>query len=151
MKFCNKLSSSSPVSRIVNPFSNQSSTTIAKLDSGASAHYFRYKDAVKCLQDVAEDDGPEVVTPTLDTIKATHKGKLPFASKELSTNARESHVFGQLGSASLISVASMCDDGCQVMFDKNNAFITKNNKLLIKGYRNQHDKCQSFFGSNNQN
>ena len=130
MKICNKSQTTKSPATENPPTSKQ--TTIAKLDSGASANYFRFQDAMHCLDDIHEDDGPSAITPTLETIKATKAGSLPLAQKNLSDDARKAHIFNKLGSASLISVANICDDGCQVLFDRNHAYITKNKKLLIK-------------------
>ena len=138
MKICNKSQTTKSPATENPPTSKQ--TTIAKLDSGASANYFRFQDAMHCLDDIHEDDGPSAITPTLETIKATKAGSLPLAQKNLSDDARKAHIFSKLGSASLISVANMCDDGCQVLFDRNHAYITKNKKLLITADRNWQDK-----------
>ena len=45
-------------------------------------------------------------------------------------------MFDKLGSASLVSVANSCDNGCKVVFDQYHAHITKGNELSFKGYRN---------------
>ena len=137
MKLCNKLKKSTSTE---NPPSSSTTYTIAKLDSGASANYFRFQDAAQCLDELCEDNGPEAITPTLETIKATKSGMLPLGITSLGKNARKTHVFDTLGSASLISVANMCDDGCHVVFNKNNVFITKDNKVIIKGNRNWRDR-----------
>ena len=101
---------------------------IAKLDSGATNNYFRLQDE-ECLEDVHEADGPTAITPTLETLKATKQGKLPFSNTSLTSEALKTHVFPKLGSASLISVPQLCDDGCTVVFNKKKAYITKNKKL----------------------
>ena len=83
------------------PHSNLN-TVIAKGDSGASNHYWRLTD-LHCLNEVHAYDGPTVMTPTLDTIKATQRGQLPLPTTELSKKALTTEVFKDLTSASLIS------------------------------------------------
>jgi len=65
----------------------------------------------ECLEDVHEADGPTAITPTLEILKATKEGKPPFSNASLTSKALKSHVFPKLGSASLISVLQMCNDG----------------------------------------
>ena len=137
MKICNMKTSHS--SSTGNP-PKESTNVVAKLDSGASGNYFRWQDAAVCFDDLSDNDGPEAITPTLDIIKATKKGTIPVQSKKLGQAAKTAHVFKNLNSASLVSVAAMCDDGCEVVFDKHNAFIIKDNELVLQGYRNWNDK-----------
>ena len=91
MKICNKSQTTKSPATENPPTSKQ--TTIAKLDSGASANYFRFQDAMHCLDDIHEDDGPSAITPTLETIKATKAGSLPLAQKNLSDDARNIHYY----------------------------------------------------------
>ena len=44
-----------------------------------------------------------------------------------------------LSSSSLVGVRPLVDDGCEVTFQKLDALITKNNKLLHTAYRNPRD------------
>jgi len=111
---------------------------IAKLESGASNNYFRLQDE-ECLEGVHEADGPTAITPTLETLKATKEGKLPFSNTSITSKALKTHVFPKLGSASLISVPQLCDDGCKVVFDKKHVCITKNKEIIITGRRNNID------------
>ena len=142
MNICNKKichNQTSHSSSTGNP-PKESTNVVAKLDSGASGNYFRWQDAAVCFDDLSDNDGPEAITPTLDIIKATKKGTIPVQSKKLGQAAKTAHVFKNLNSASLVSVAAMCDDGCEVVFDKHNAFIIKDNELVLQGYRNWNDK-----------
>ena len=93
----------------------------------------------ECLEDVHEVDGPTAITPTLETLKATKQGKLPFSNTSLTSEALKTHVFPKLGSASLISVPQLCDDDCTVVFNKKKAYISKNNKIIVTGNRNNMD------------
>ena len=125
---------------------NPPSHVTAKLDSGATDNYFSILDTDDCLEDVEQvSNGPTAITPTSDTITATKKGKLPFSNTNLSDQARTAHTFEGLTSTSLVSVAKMCDDGCKVTFDRDHAYVTKDNKLQLTGYRNQFDRLWDIY------
>ena len=114
---------------------------MAKLDSGASANYFTPLDAAECLDDIVENDGPTVITPTNEEIKANKKGKIPFPfATALSSKATEAHVIDNLRSSSLLAAANFVDDGCVVLLSQKQAYVIKNNKVQVQGPRNFHDR-----------
>ena len=76
--------------------------------------------------------------PDMTILKATQKGQLPLGN-QLSKKAKEAAVLKDLNSASLISFGQLCDDDCQVLLDKYECRVTKNQKLIMQGWRNKND------------
>ena len=76
--------------------------------------------------------------PDMTPLVATQKGQLPL-SPHLSKKAKETAIFKDLNSASLISFGQLCDDDCQVLLDKHECRVTKENKLIMHGRRNKND------------
>ena len=76
--------------------------------------------------------------PDMTILKATQKGQLPLGN-QLSKKAKEAAVLKDLNSASLISFGQLCDDDCQVLLDKHECRVTKNQKLIMQGWRNKND------------
>ena len=77
--------------------------------------------------------------PDLDEIKSSEQGEVPLAPT-LTTRARTALVLPKLGSASLISLGQLCDDGCSVVLRKKYLDVVKNGKVILKGTRNRQDK-----------
>ena len=77
--------------------------------------------------------------PDLDKIKSSEQGEVPLAPT-LTTRARTALVLPKLGSASLISLGQLCDDGCSVVLRKKYLDVVKNGKVILKGTRNRQDK-----------
>ena len=57
----------------------------------------------------------------------------------LSSKATSAAVFENLHSASLLSVGQLCDDDCQVTFDKKHMNVYKDNKNILTGTQNKND------------
>ena len=57
----------------------------------------------------------------------------------LTKKAKTAYVHPALNSTSLISIGQLCDDNCTAIFNKDNLKITKNNRTILKGYRNRND------------
>ena len=72
--------------------------------------------------------------PNNHLIQNTHEALLPIPG--LPESARLARFFPQLTSASLISIAQLCDAGCKAIFDKDTVKITKNGKVVLQGHRN---------------
>ena len=103
---------------------SSTSSTIAKLDSGASNSYFKPTSTPALSQlTPLSHQGPRVNFPNGATSIATHKGQLPFPY--VSSTGKSAYVLPDLTSANLISVGQLCDDGCEVLFKKENAVVTK--------------------------
>ena len=113
-------------------------TVIAKADSGATRHYFRATDATVLKNQQDDSSGPTVTLPDNTTITATKKGEVPLSTK-LTTKATTAHVLNDLQSASLISLGQLCDDDCEVQLSKTNLKVYKDNEVIITGEQNQQD------------
>jgi len=113
--------------------------SIAKADSGASAHYFKPEDAATVLHNVtATPNGPSVYLPNGTILQAQRKGQL-LLSEHLSPKAQTTQILEGIAESSLISLGQLCDDYCITVLDKNEINIFKNNKCIIKGKHNKAD------------
>ena len=122
----------------LNNSSFQNTTYKAKLDSGATKHFFK-KEHLQFLHNIKSlTDGPVAHLPNGITVKTTHEGTVNFASPMLQKSSKVL-VFPNLINKSLVSIGQLFDDGCIMFFTKQNAYITKNGKLLITGQRNTFD------------
>ena len=124
-------------SSIVSSSPSHSSCIYAKGDSAASSHYFRAQDQ-DCLTHITPATSKHITLPDGSNLSATHKGFLPLPNL-LSDQAREAHMLPNLQSAFLISIGKLCDDGCQVKFEKHSMNVYKKNSLILQGTRNFHD------------
>ena len=70
-------------------------------------------------------------------MKSTSVGLLPLTSA-LSPPAKEAHLFSELKSP-LLSLGQLCDDGCDIHLSKTTLTASKNNAIILKGYRNFSD------------
>jgi len=70
-------------------------------------------------------------------MQATAVGTLPIAS-QLSTRAKEAHVFSELQQP-LLSLGQLCDDNCNVLLTKSTLIAKKNDNIILTGYRNKSD------------
>ena len=115
----------------INPF-------IAKLDSGASKHYIKTNHQNNLCHLQPLNNGPIAILPDATTVQASHKGTCPLHDN-LSTTAKEALVFPHLTNESLISVGQLCDDDCEVIFNKTKVNVSKNKKVILQGTRNKND------------
>ena len=113
---------------------------MAEGDSAASRHYIRPQDAGGLL-DIAQPETPvEVTLHNLETLTSELEGKLPLDEQLLSAKARTATVLNGLGSASLISLGQLCNDGCTVVLTRTTLRVCKAGKVLIQGPRNWNDR-----------
>ena len=111
---------------------------VAKGDSGASSHFIQ-EDGQQCLSNIENCDGPTIQLPDASTLKVTKEGTLPF-SNLLTKQGKTATIVPGLQSSSLISIPQLCDDGCNVLLDNKKLYAVKNNKLILTGTRNKHDR-----------
>ena len=110
---------------------------MAKADSGASTHSFS-STSVQCLHNIKPlINGPNVKLPDGTSIIPDQTGQLSLHG--VSTKGNKVHIHKNLKNTALISVGQLCDDGCTATFDKNSLKISKNNNLVLQGYRNKSD------------
>ena len=112
-----------------------SSYTLAKVDSGASNHYFKPQDLSYLKNVTPEDSTTQVSLPDSSTLQATHKGYLQFPSP-INRQATQTIILPTLHN-NLLSVGQLCDDNCTVTFNKHKINIYKNGELLLQGFRSQ--------------
>ena len=55
-------------------------------------------------------------------------------------NSRKAHKFSMLAGNSLISVAQLCDAGCEVTFYHEKLTVTKDSKEIVEGHRDSKTK-----------
>jgi hypothetical protein len=106
----------------------------ALLDSGATGTFVSSADAVYLRQSVPISNGPTVLSASGTVMTATQRGTLPL-SPLLSDAAQSAFVLDDLRTGTLISLAQLCDDGCEAIFSKNNVKIVKMNSTIITGSR----------------
>ena len=108
----------------------------AKIDSGASKHYFT-KDAKHVLHNVHTiTNGQSVSVPNGETISPDERGYLNLP--HVSSHAKSTTIFPKL-QQSLISVGQLCDDGCTATFSKNYVIVKQGHKTVMTGSRNISD------------
>jgi hypothetical protein len=71
-------------------------------------------------------------------MSATAIGRLPLPAS-LQSSATNTHVFGDLHSASLISLGQLCDDDCVAILDKHKIQVIKDSQVVMQGHRNPDD------------
>lgn len=89
------------------------------------------------LEEVEDYEGQPISTPTTQQVRAVKKGYLPISN--LSKRAKEAHIVKEIGTNSLISLGQLCDDNCKIQLDRHSLIVTKNNKIILTGYRNFND------------
>ena len=57
----------------------------------------------------------------------------------LTKTAQQGHILSNLNSSSLIALGPLCDDGCKVVLTDKTLAAVKNNKVVLRGYRNRTD------------
>ena len=112
--------------------------TLLKADYGASKHFVRIEDKSTLTNVHEQSDNKCVILPNNERIQITEKGTLPL-SQELSTSGKEASVLPNLKNSSLLPIGQLCDDNCNVTLDKEKMLVYKNNKVILKGYRNKLD------------
>ena len=110
---------------------------MAKGATGATNHYWMQKDKW-ILKHTTKIDGPSVQLPDGQVISTSHKGELPLPSC-LSSKAKTTMILPKLKSSNLISLGQLCDDGCSIILNEKEMLATKNNAVVLKGYRNRSD------------
>lgn len=82
---------------------NKSVSLIAKLDSGASQHFFKKEHEIFLKNVTAIDKGPTVQLPDKNTISATHLGTIPL-HLNLQPSSTEAFILPQPTNKSLLSI-----------------------------------------------
>ena len=74
-----------------------------------------------------------------EDLKFQVKGILPL-SAVLSDEAKTASIVPGLNNASLLSVPQLCDDGCDVLFQKEKMYAVKDKQVVLSGTRNYRDR-----------
>ena len=135
----NKFSAFSVASTIDTHDIHNNISHIAKIDSGATQNYIKNSHQHLLQNTTQLTNGPIAMLPNQTTIRANSVGILPLHNS-LSTKAQTAYSFPNLTNESLLSVGQICDDNCEVIFDKHNVRVIKNNKVIITGHRSPLDK-----------
>jgi hypothetical protein len=111
---------------------NANHTAIA--DTGATGHYLDAAAEPHCINIEPTTEGPSVQVANGQNIETTKRATVPLA-KELSSKAKEGHIFDGLKSGSLLSIGQLCDDDCVALFTKYDVKIYKQGQIIIVGER----------------
>ena len=68
---------------------------------------------------------------------STSSGILPLTT-ELTSKAKQAHVFTELKTP-LLSLGQLADDGCEIVLSESKLTASKNNNIILTGYRNYSD------------
>ena len=128
------LTTPSSVSPPVASINNIKRCIKATFDSGASGNYIRPCDR-HAVHDIERTIGPQVTMPTSETVCATESASLPL-SEDLPKEAEKGHIIPNLQSSTLISVGTLCDNDCDVIFQQKKVHVLKCNEKL-NDYINQ--------------
>jgi len=122
---------------ILHETANKNSIVIAKGDSATSDIYWRSEDK-HCLMNIHQAPSCPIQLPNQIIVQGTHTGQLPLHPM-LSQVASKAKILPDLKSVSLISIGKLCDDDCNVIFEQHKMEAIKNDKVILKGYRNFSD------------
>ena len=110
---------------------------VAKGDTGASHHYWMH-DNKTVLSHIKNSTKISVRLPNSEVITSSQEGILPL-SPLLSDKAKTAIILPKLTSSNLISIGQLCNDGCNVIMDKDKMVAIKDNQVVLKGIRNKLD------------
>ena len=130
------------INKSINQYANNSSVVpstnivTAKLDSGATNHYFQEseKNLLKNIRKIKK--GQNILLPNGNKLQTTQEGDLIIPTKNIKQTV---NILPQLKTTSLLSVGKLVDDGCTAQVTKNKAIIYKNKKSILQGKRNLKD------------
>ena len=101
----------------------------AILDSGATSNFLTTSAHVTNIQPTQK---PIVAhLPNGEQVRSTHTGTLDLP--DLPVAAHLAHIIPGLASHSLISVVTLCNAGCDVLFTKNGCTITHRGRTIMCG------------------
>ena len=120
---------------------------MAKLDSGATNHYFQASDKVLLKNIKYITNRQKILLPNGNKLQTTQEGDLIIPS----TNMKQKfNILPQLKKMLLLSVGKLVDDRCVAKFTKNKAICYKDNKSILEGKRNCKDRLYDVKFKNQQ-
>eukprot|EP00804_Cyclotella_cryptica_P011472 CCRYP_016407-RA/>CCRYP_016407-RA protein AED:0.68 eAED:0.37 QI:0/0/0/1/1/1/2/0/374 len=126
-------STSSPTNNYCSSTSNSINITLgtneAIADSGATAHFFLPN---VTISNKRKAEHPLNITlPDGEVIQSTHVGNLNLPG--LGNSATLAHVVPGLTHSSLLSIKQLCDNGCHVIFTKQDCKVYRKAELMLVG------------------
>jgi hypothetical protein len=106
-------------------------TTEAIADSGATAHFLLPNVPINNKRKA--DHPLNITLPDGEVIQSTHVGNLNLPG--LGDSATLTHVVPGLAHSSLLSIKQLCDNGCHVIFTKNDCKVYRKAELMLVGKR----------------
>ena len=100
----------------------------AILDSGATSNFLVTNAPATDIKQVQQ--GLRVKLPNGDTVKSSHKCNLLLP---LPQACKQGHIIPGLEGFSLISVVTLCNAGCEVLFTAISCTITHKGKVILRG------------------
>ena len=109
------------------------------MDSGATHNYIQrnHRHLLKNVKLLS--NGPKAYLPDKSIIQADRQGEIQL-HEDLTLTGQKAYSFPNLKNESLISVGQLCDDGCEIVFNKTAVKIIKNSKVILEGSRSEKDK-----------
>jgi hypothetical protein len=99
-------------------------------DSAATGHFFPNKNNDKNKHNIIE-----VVCANNQTMESVATTTLDIP--ELSLKAKTAFHFNEMKQPLLLSIPFLADDGCKINLTKDNIVVTKDNKIILKGIRDE--------------
>ena len=109
---------------------SSSSTSFAIADSGATSHFLLPNAAFKCIP---TKKSITVALPNGATLNTSTQCRLDI--HQISQQAATGFVLPGLANHSLVWISKLCDDDCEVIFDKTNVNVNKNKTTIWTGAR----------------
>ena len=102
-------------------------------DSGCTGHYLKHDKINTTLPNTYPNAKLTVQVSNGQIMTSTHKTNLNIPS--LNQKANEAHIFDELSTENLLSIGTLCDDGCKVLLDKHTINVSKDSTIILKGKR----------------
>jgi hypothetical protein len=99
-------------------------------------HLFFWSATAPCISKRSAHIPLSVNMPNGTSIQSSHTCDLLLT--EFPPQARKSHILPGLVHSSLISVGQLCDNGCDVTFNKDTFSVMNNGKCVMLGSRDPH-------------
>ena len=133
-----KIKSSNPIASYSNSTIQFQPNPIAKLDSGATNHYFKTIHLSFLKEVTIVQQCLEIHLPNSTILRTSHKEHVQLHSS-LPSDATKTYILPKLNYESLLSVGQFCDQDCTVIFHTQNWQFVHGNQTIITGLRNKHD------------
>ena len=115
---------------------------MAIADSGTTGHYL--KSNSPCVEKQIARIPLPIRMPNGEIIQSSHTALLPQTN--IPIEARKAHIFPGLKNKSLLSIGTLCDNGCKATFDDTEVIIEnkENNEIVMRGTRDPMTNCTTL-------